>query len=143
MWDFDVMIGVPIIKLLQEGRNGKLNIKFEKAFSFSIPITHAVKVKAEPLPELDPIEEVKTSEFDNFIQPDLEDDTQFFINEEEGDPIDPKPLDELLEPLRPPIELKPLPSGLKYVFLNNDKKYPVNISDKLSDEETYKLLTVL
>jgi len=108
-------------KLIQECCNGKLTIKFRKGFSFSIPITHIVKVKAEPLPELDPIEEVKTSKFYNFIQPDLEDDTQFFINEEEEDPIDLEPLDELLEPLKPPIELKPLPSGLKYVFLNNDK----------------------
>jgi len=83
VWDFDVMIGVPIIKLLQEGRNGKLNIKFGKRFSFSIPITHAEKVKAESLPKLDSIEEVKTSEFDNFIQPNLEDDTQFFIDKEE------------------------------------------------------------
>ena len=118
VWDFDVMIGVPIIKLLQEGRNGKLNIKFGKGFSCSIPITHVVKVKAELLPELDLIEEVKTTEFDNFIQLD---DTQFFINEEEEDPINPEPLDELLEPLKSRIELKPLPSGLKYVFLNNDK----------------------
>jgi len=66
---------VPIIKLLQERRIGKLDIKFGKGFSFSIPITHIVKVKAESLPELDPIEEVKSSEFDNFSQPDLEDDT--------------------------------------------------------------------
>jgi len=107
-----------------------------------MPITHAVKVKTEPLLELDPIEEVKTSEFDNFIQLDLEDDTQFFIDEEEEDPIDPKPIDELLEPLKPPIELKPLPSGLKYVFLNNDKKYHVIISDKPSEDNTYKLITV-
>jgi len=34
VWDFDVMIGVLIIKLLQEGRNGKLNIKFGKRFIF-------------------------------------------------------------------------------------------------------------
>jgi len=61
VWDFNVMIGVPIIKLLQEGHNGKLDIKFRKGFSFSILITHVVKVKAETLPELDPIEEVKTS----------------------------------------------------------------------------------
>jgi len=55
-----------------------------------------------------------------------------FIDEEEEDPIDPEPLDELLEPLKPPIKLQPLlPYGLKYVFLNNDKKYPVIISDKL------------
>jgi len=113
-----------------------------KDLVFSIPITHVVKVKAEPLPELDPIEEVKTIEFDNFIQPDLEDDTQFFIDEEEEDPIDPEPPDELLEPLKPPIEPKPLPSRLKYVFLNNDKKYHVIISDKLSDEESYKPITV-
>ena len=79
-----------------------------KGFSFSMPITHAVKVKVEPLPKLDPIEEVKTSEFDNFSQLDLEDDTQFFINEEEEDPIDREPLDDLLDPLKPPIELKPL-----------------------------------
>ena len=137
------MIGVPIIKLLQEGHNGKLDIKFGKEFSFSMPITHAIKVKAEPLPKLDPIEEVKTSEFGNFSQLDLEDDNQFFIDEEEEDPNDPEPLDKLLEPLKPPIEFKPLPFGLKYVFLNNDKKYPMIISDKLLDEETYKLITVL
>ena len=142
VWDFNVMIGVPIIKLLQEGHNGKLDIKFRKWFSFSIPITNTVKVKAKLLLELDPIEEVKSSKFNNFSQP-LENDTKFFIEEEEEDLTDPKPLDELLEPLNPPIELKPLPSGLKYVFLNNDHKYPVIISDKLSDEETYKLITIL
>jgi len=105
-------------------------------------LTHTVKVKVEPLPELDQIEEVKSSEFDNFSQSDLENDTQFFIEEEEEDPINSEPFDESLEPLTPPIELKPLPSGLKYVFLNNDKKYHVIISDKLS-EENYKLMTVL
>jgi len=108
-----------------------------------MPITHRVKVKAEPIPELDPIEEIKPSEFDSFSQPNLEDETQFFIKEEEEDPINPEPFDELLEPLTPPIELKPLPSGLKYFFLNSDNKYPVIISDKLRDEETYKLITVL
>ena len=46
VWDFNVMIGVPIIKLLQEGCNGKLDIKF--GFSFSMSITDTVKVKAEP-----------------------------------------------------------------------------------------------
>jgi len=110
VWDFNVMIGVPMIKLLQEGFNGKLDIKFGKGFSFSMPIINIVKVKAEPLPELDPIEEVKSFEFDNFSQPDLEDDTQFFIKEEEEDLTDPEPLDDLLEPPNPPIELKPLPS---------------------------------
>jgi hypothetical protein len=48
VWDFNVMIGVPIIKLLQEGRNGKLDIKFGKGFSFSMPITNTVKSKQNP-----------------------------------------------------------------------------------------------
>jgi len=34
VWDFNVMIGVPIIKLLQEGHNGKLDIKFGFSFQY-------------------------------------------------------------------------------------------------------------
>ena len=39
--------------------------------------------------------------------------------------------------------LKPLPSGLKYAFLNNDRESPIIISNKLSKDETLWLLTVL
>jgi hypothetical protein len=46
--------------------------------------------------------------------------------------LEPEPLDELLEPPEPPIELKPLLAGLRYAFLNNDQESPVIISDKLS-----------
>jgi hypothetical protein len=49
----------------------------------------------------------------------------------------------LLEPPKPPIELKPLPSGLKYAFLNNDQDSPIIISDKLSEEESLRLIIVL
>jgi hypothetical protein len=49
----------------------------------------------------------------------------------------------LLEPPKPPIKLKPLPSGLKYTFLNNDQDSPVIITDKLSQEESLRLITVL
>jgi hypothetical protein len=35
-------------------------------------------------------------------------------------------------PSQPSIELKPLPSSLKYIFLNNNWETPVIISDKLS-----------
>jgi hypothetical protein len=48
-----------------------------------------------------------------------------------------------LEPPKPPIELKSLPAGLRYAFLNNDLESPVIISDKLSQEETLRLITVL
>jgi hypothetical protein len=49
----------------------------------------------------------------------------------------------LLELPKPSIELKPLPSRLKYAFLNNDKDFLVIISDKLSQEESLCLITVL
>jgi hypothetical protein len=42
-----------------------------------------------------------------------------------------------------PIELKQLLHGLKYVFLNGNRNSPVIISDKLSNEETHKLVTTL
>ncbi len=46
-------------------------------------------------------------------------------------------------PSRAPIELKPLPSGLRYAFLNGDAESPVIISDKLSERETTRLIAVL
>ena len=48
-----------------------------------------------------------------------------------------------MEPPKLSIELKPLPSGLRYIFLNNDQDSPMIISDKLSQEESLRLLTVL
>jgi hypothetical protein len=80
---------------------------------------------------------------DDLIEPNLEDDAQFFIEEKDKNPIDPEPLDELLEPPKPTIELIPLPSGLRCAFLTNDQDSPVIISDKLSQEESLRLITIL
>jgi hypothetical protein len=110
-----------------------LNIKLGKIFELSVPITHSLNAKIELVPELDPVEEVKVSSLDDLIEPNLEDDAQFFIDEEENEgPIEHEPLDELLELPKPSIELKPLPSSLRYAFLNSDQDSPVIISDKLS-----------
>jgi hypothetical protein len=72
----------------------------------------------------------------------LEDDVQFFI-EEEANFSEPEPLDEFVEPHKPPIELKPLPTSLRYAFLDNGLDSPVITSDKLSQEQTLRLITVL
>ena len=88
------------------------------------------------------MEEVKVASLDYLIKPNLEDDAQFFIEEEEN-PTESEPLDELLEPPKPTIELKSLPSGRRYAFLNNDHYSPVIISDKLSQEESLRLITVV
>ena len=117
---FDLLIGQPIERLIQKGQTGKLNIRLGKNFKLSIPITHSLNVESEPIPEEDPMEEVKVVSLDYLIEPNLEDDAQFFIEQEDENPIEPEPLDELLEPPKPTIELKPLPFGLRYAFLNND-----------------------
>jgi hypothetical protein len=85
------------------------------------------------------MEEVKVASLDDLIEPNLEDDAQFFIEEEDKNPTEHEPLDELLEPPNPTIELKPLSSDLRYAFLNNDQDSPVIISDKLSQEESLRL----
>ena len=111
---------------------GKLNIRLEKNFKLSIPITHSLNAESELIPEEDLMKEVKVASLDNLIEPNLKDDAQLFIEEEEENPTKSKPLDEMLEPPKPTIELKPLPSGLRYAFLNNDQNSPMIISDKLS-----------
>jgi hypothetical protein len=134
VWEFDVLIGLPIERLIQKGQIGKLDVRLGKGFKLSMPINHSLKAKIEPLPEPNSIEEVKVASLEELIEPNLEDDAQFFtdeVDEDEG-PTDPEPLDELLEPPKLPIELKPLPSGLKYAFLNDDLDSPVIISDKLA-----------
>jgi hypothetical protein len=107
-----------------------------------MPITRSLNTKMEPFPELDPIEEVKVASLDDPIEPNIKDDAQPFIDEEEDDHI-PDPLDELLESPKPSIELKPLPSGLRYAFLNNDQDSPVIISNRLSQEESLRLIIIL
>jgi hypothetical protein len=111
----------PIERLIKEGQTRKINVRLEKGFKLSVRIIHSLKIKVEPFLELESIEEVNVASLKELIEPNLEDDIQFFTNEvEDEDPTDPEPLDELLEPPKPPIELKPLSSGLKYAFLNND-----------------------
>jgi hypothetical protein len=93
-----------------------------------------------PYPNL-PKEVMSVLPFDSLESP-LEKDAKLFIEEEDdlGETID-LPTDEV--PTPPPVELKPLPVGLRYAFLNGDKNTPIIISDKLSDEETSKLIAIL
>ena len=81
------------------------------------------------------MEEIMSASLLEASDKDLKEDAQDFIQDEE-EPWDPFPLDETQEPPEPPIVLKPLPSGLKYAFLNNNRESPMIISDKLSKDET-------
>ena len=72
----------------------------------------------------------------------LQKDAEKFIKEED-EPTEPIDISEFETPQRPPIKLKPLPAGLRYAFLHGDTESPVIISDKLSEEESARLITVL
>jgi hypothetical protein len=118
--EFDLLIGQPIKRLIQEGQTGKLNIYLRKNFKLPLSITHSLNAKTESCSEPNPIKEDKVASFEYLIEPNLEDDVEFFIEEEDNGPLEPELLDELLEPPKPPIDLKPLPAGLRYAFVNND-----------------------
>ena len=72
----------------------------------------------------------------------LEKDAEKLIMEVD-DPTKPIDISEFESPPRSPIELKPLPAGLHYAFLHGDSQSPVIISDKLSEEESTRLITIL
>ena len=99
--EFDLLIGQSIERLIQEGQTGNLKISFGKNFKLFVPITHSLNAESEPSPEQDPMEEVKVASLDDLIEPSLEDDAQFFIEEEDENPMESEPLDELLEPPKP------------------------------------------
>ena len=94
------------------------------------------------LPAIEPLEEVLAVSVFDSPESALERDAEDFDEREDSN-------DETLELpkfeklTRPPIELKTLPSRLRYVFLNSDVESPVIISDKLLEEEMNKLIAVL
>ena len=72
--EFDLLIGQPIKRLIQEGQKVKLKIRLGKNIKLSIPITHSLNAETEPIPEEDPMEEVKVASLDDLIEPNFEDD---------------------------------------------------------------------
>ena len=140
--DFDLMIGHPIEKLLMDApTQGKLNVRLGKEM-FSVQISRATNSMAEPSLETEPIMEVTgILPFDS-LESLLEKDAEMFIKEED-EPTEPIDISKFETPHRPPIELKPLPIGLPYAFLHGDTESPVIISDKLSEEESARLITIL
>ena len=86
----------------------------------------------EDLPTLELIEEIMATSTLESFDSDLEEDIEK-ISEEVSEAEDSNETFELPQtekPSRPPIELKHLPSGLRYAFLNSDVESLVIISDK-------------
>jgi hypothetical protein len=121
--------------------SGALDVKLGRD-TFSISITQAKNLVVESLPYPDlPKEVTSILPFDS-PESSLENDAKFFVEEEDDleETID-LPQEEALT--RPPVELKPLPAGVHYAFLNGDKETPIIISDKFSNKETSKFIAIL
>jgi hypothetical protein len=52
-------------------------------------------------------------------------------------------LEQEVKPETSPVQLKQLPLELQYVFLNGDHATPMIISDKISNDETRRLVATL
>jgi len=110
--------------------------------ALSLPILGSKDSLSDPTPQEEPVDEVQAIFPAETHESSLEKDVELFIQEKDDQ-------DETLElptherPTHQPIKLKPLPSGLHYAFLNGDTEIPIIISDKLSDEETTMLITIL
>jgi hypothetical protein len=58
IWEFDLLIGHPIERLLQEGRKGSIKVSLETSINLFILITRSLQAKAELSPEQDLMEEI-------------------------------------------------------------------------------------
>ena len=74
IWEFDLLIGHPIERLLHEGRKGSINIRLGKSINLSIPITRSLHVKTELIPEQDPMEEIMAASLLEAFDKHLEED---------------------------------------------------------------------
>jgi hypothetical protein len=134
-----ILIGVPLRALLRGTDNGECLKMAVGRQEFSSSFTHAVYHEAEDELEGDLLQQVMATSLEEELSlPCLDDVTDYFsLAEEEAEFQD---LEQEVKPETSPVELKQLPPGLQYVFLNGDCETPVIISDKLSNDETQRLV---
>jgi cobalamin biosynthesis Mg chelatase CobN len=137
-----ILVEVPLRALLRGTDNGecmKMAVGHQEfSTSFARTINHAAE---DELAE-DLLQQVMATTLEEELSlPCLDDVADYFsLAEEEAE------FQDLLQEVKPktsPIELKQLPSGLHYVFLNSNRETLVFISDKLSNDETQRLVATL
>lgn len=116
--DFDVLIGYPLERLLDEP-TGNLDVKLGRT-QVSLPIIRAKNTFGEPPVRAEEIQEVV--DVSPFEPPEssLDCDAKHFIEEEDDFEETIELPKEELPPPPPPIELKKLPAGLRYAFLHGN-----------------------
>jgi hypothetical protein len=137
-----ILVGVPLRTLLRGTNNGECMKMVVGHQEFSTSFTHAVNHAAEDELEEDLLQQVMASTLEEELSPPCLDDVAdyFSLAEEE---VEFQDLEQEVKPETSHVELKELPLGLQYVFLNGNHETPVIISDKLSNDETRRLVVTL
>jgi hypothetical protein len=137
-----ILVGVPLRVLLRGINNGECMKMVVGHQEFLTSFTCAVNHAAEDKLEEDLLQQVMTTTLEEELSlPCLDNVADYFsLAEEEAEFQD---LEQEVKPETSPIELKQLPRGLEYVFLNGDHETLVIISDKLSNDEIQRLVATL
>jgi hypothetical protein len=133
----------PTISALLRGTNNGEYLKMAVGHQeFSTSFARAINHVAEDELEEDLLQQVISTTLEEELSPPYLDDVAnyFSLVEEE---VEFQDLEQEVKPETSPIELKQLPLGLQYVFLNGDRETPVIISDKLFNDETRMLVATI
>jgi hypothetical protein len=137
-----ILAGVPLHALLKGTDNGE-SLKMAMgqqilSTSFACVVNNA----AEDELEEDVLQQVMATTLKEQLSLPCLDDVVYYFSPT-GEEVEFQDMEQEINPKTPPVELKQLSPRLQYVFLNGDRETPVIISDKLSHEETQKLVATL
>jgi hypothetical protein len=137
-----ILVGVPLHALLRGTDNGECLKMAVGHQEFSTSFARAINHVTEDGIEENLLQQVMAITLEEELSPPCLNDVvdYFSLAEEEAEFQD---LEQEVKPKTSPIELKQLSPGLQYVFLNGDRETLVIISDKLSNDETRRLVATL
>jgi hypothetical protein len=137
-----ILVGVPLHALLRGIDNGECLKMAVGHQQFLTSFTRAINHAAEDKLEEDLLQQVMETTLEEELSPScLYDVVDYFsLIEEEAEFQD---LEQEIKLETSPVELKQLPPGLQYIFLNGDPETPEIISDKLSNDDTQRLVATL
>jgi hypothetical protein len=137
-----ILVGVPLHSLLRGTDNGEcltMAVGHQEFLTIFTPnVNHAAKDELEE----DLLQQVMETTLEEELSPPcLDDVVDYFSLVEEEEKF--QDLEQEAKPETSPVELKQLPLGLQYDFLNGNRETLVIISDKLSNDETQRLVATL
>jgi hypothetical protein len=137
-----ILVGVPLCALLIETDNGECLKLVVRHQEFSTSFAHAVNHVAKDELEEDLLQQVMATTLEELLSPSCLDDVADYLSLAEEE-VEFQDLEKEVKLETSLVELKLLPLGLQYVFLNGNRETPVMISDKLSNDETRRPVATL